>query len=92
MSGQQKEAEYAWAGGKEVGVRIGWRKYLYECTPFLVCKPVYSGRHPYWGFYDNRKLVQNQLQYRAGLSNIVVSYNPTDPCPKLPTQKIFRDF
>ncbi len=27
-------AEYAWAGGKEFGVHIGWRKYLYECTPF----------------------------------------------------------
>ena len=26
--------KYAWAGGKEFGVRIGWRKYLYECTPF----------------------------------------------------------
>ncbi len=26
--------EYAWAGGKEFVVRIGWRKYLYECTPF----------------------------------------------------------
>ncbi len=26
--------EYAWAVGKEFGVRIGWRKYLYECTPF----------------------------------------------------------
>ncbi len=22
------------AGGKEFGVHIGWRKYLYECTPF----------------------------------------------------------
>ena len=30
--------------------------------------------------------------YKAGLSNIVVSYNPTDPCPKPPTQKIFWDF
>ena len=26
--------EYAWAGGKEFCVRIGWRKYLYACTPF----------------------------------------------------------
>ena len=26
--------EYAWADGKEFGVRIGWRMYLYECTPF----------------------------------------------------------
>ncbi len=24
--------KYAWAGGKEFGVRIGWRKYLYECS------------------------------------------------------------
>ncbi len=27
-------AEYAWAGGKEFGVCIGWRKCLYECKPF----------------------------------------------------------
>ncbi len=26
--------EYAWRGGKEFGIRIGWRKYLYECTTF----------------------------------------------------------
>ena len=25
---------YAWTGGKEFGVHIGLRKYLYECTPF----------------------------------------------------------
>ena len=29
---------------------------------------------------------------KAGQKNIVVSYNPTDPCPKSPTQKNFWDF
>ncbi len=29
---------------------------------------------------------------KAGQKNIVVSYNPTDPCPKPPTQKFFWEF
>ncbi len=32
LSALRQKGEYAWAGGKEFGVRIGWRKYVYECT------------------------------------------------------------
>ncbi len=34
LEANKRIGEYAWAGGKEFGVHIGWRKYLYEFTPF----------------------------------------------------------
>ncbi len=30
---KKRIGEYVWTGGLEFGVH-GWRKYLYECTPF----------------------------------------------------------
>ncbi len=37
---------YSWVSGKEFGVRIGWRKYLYECTPFGYVTFITSGFVP----------------------------------------------
>ncbi len=37
----KRTGEYAWTGGKEFGVRIGWRKYQVWVYAFWLCKPVF---------------------------------------------------
>ena len=46
----------------------------------------------HWQFNNVWQCIMGYQYHKEGLSNIVVSYNPTDPWPKPPTQKIFWDF
>ncbi len=58
--------EYAWADGKGFGVRIGWRKYMYECTHF--------GYVNLWkGCYQNR-LVRKSIIIIIIKTLILISY------------------